>query len=174
MINNDMKTLQDLTINEDYLHDARFNELINLFTLQHFSTIQTDSLPFYRTTFWCPSGHQPEATFENVIENLCSMARPSAKVVGSEWWFGIDSIKPHRDGYCLAILIATISMSVMCSVSFFPSGSVDLLEVCLMVNSLSLTSLSKTLIPPIPCKPSILHFPPTRFIVMITNVTSFS
>jgi hypothetical protein len=57
MVNNDRRTLQDMTISADCLSDTRFNELINLFVLQHFSTLQTDSFPFYSTTFWYPSYH---------------------------------------------------------------------------------------------------------------------
>jgi hypothetical protein len=92
MTNNDTRTLQDMTITADCLPDTRFNELINLFTLQHFSTLQADNFPFYRTTFWYPYGRRPETTFENVIEDLRPVVRSSAKVVGVEWWFSVVSI----------------------------------------------------------------------------------
>ena len=48
MANNDTRTLQDMTISADCLPDTRFNELINLFTLQHFATLLADNFPFYR------------------------------------------------------------------------------------------------------------------------------
>ncbi len=92
MTHNDSRTLQDLAVYADCLPDTRFSELIHLFTLQHFAALQADRFPFYRTTFWYPSGRQPETIFERVIEDLRPVARPSAKVVGVEWWFSVLNI----------------------------------------------------------------------------------
>jgi hypothetical protein len=92
MARDDSKTLQNLTIYADCLPDAHFNELLNVFPLQHFAALQADRFPFYRTTFWYPSDHQPETIFERVIEDLRPVVHPSIKVIGVEWWFSVLNI----------------------------------------------------------------------------------
>ncbi len=92
MTRDETKTLQDVVVYPSCLSDIRFSELIHLFTLQHFTALQSDNFPFYRTTFWYPSNRQPQTIFEHIIEDLRPLVCPSLKVVGVEWWFSVVNI----------------------------------------------------------------------------------
>jgi len=66
-----------------------FEELGSVFPQRHFETLYKDGFPFYRTTFWHSLDDKPGNVFESTIAELCSLAKPSARVRGVEWWFSV-------------------------------------------------------------------------------------
>lgn len=66
-----------------------FKKLTHVFPESHFERLIKEKFHFYRTTFWYPLEREPENIFESIACSLKTLAKPSAKVIGVEWWFSV-------------------------------------------------------------------------------------
>lgn len=82
-------SLQDFQVWAECLPEPLHAQLLHSLSLERFERWQRAGLPFYRTTFWYPSGRAPSHVVEQVIEVLRQAARPSPRVIGVEWWFSV-------------------------------------------------------------------------------------
>jgi hypothetical protein len=66
-----------------------FNELLRVFPQRHFVRLLEEGFHFYHTTFWYSLERPPENIFESIVSSLKTLANPSSKVIGVEWWFSV-------------------------------------------------------------------------------------
>ena len=66
-----------------------FNALRHTFPESHFRRLLQEGFRFYQTTFWYPLDRAPENVFESIVNSLRPLAKPSASVIGVEWWFSV-------------------------------------------------------------------------------------
>jgi hypothetical protein len=66
-----------------------FNALRHTFPESHFRRLLQEGFRFYQTTFWYPLDREPENVFESIVNSLRPLAKPSASVIGVEWWFSV-------------------------------------------------------------------------------------
>jgi hypothetical protein len=81
--------LQDIQVWGECLPEPLHKQLLATLNLERFQRWQRAGLSFYRTTFWYPLQRAPSHVVEQVIEVLRDAARPSAQVIGVEWWFSV-------------------------------------------------------------------------------------
>ena len=87
-----LRGVQDAQVWVECLPEPLHADLMRSFGLERFERWRREGLPFYRTTFWYPSGRTPSHVVERAIEVLREAARPSPQVVGVEWWFSVLNI----------------------------------------------------------------------------------
>jgi hypothetical protein len=81
--------LQDLQVWGECLPETLHASLLERFSPERIARWQREGLPFYRTTFWYPLARSPSHVVEQVVAMLREAARPSAQVIGVEWWFSV-------------------------------------------------------------------------------------
>ena len=82
-------TLNDVKLFKPGAPKREFNELRHVFPESHFERLLEEGFHFYHTTFWYPLERKPENIFESVACSLKTLANPSPKVIGVEWWFSV-------------------------------------------------------------------------------------
>lgn len=85
----DPRGLEQLTVWGDCLPEALHARLRAELDEDLFERRFQEGFPFYRTTFWYPTGRAATHVVEQAIDVLREAAQPSAQVIGVEWWFSV-------------------------------------------------------------------------------------